>query len=358
VFGPYRWGRYEVLVLPPAFPFGWMENPCLTFATPTILAGDKSLVALIAHELAHSWSGNLVSNATWRDFWLNEGFTVFLEHRIMEIVYGEERAAMDILLGLEELADELEALPPGDQVLHIDLKGRDPDDAMTAVPYEKGAAFLHRLEQVYGRRRFDAFLAGYFDAYAFSSITTADFLRYLDQHLLAATGESAARPAPPVDVDQWVNRPGLPADVVRPPCAAFAALERQRAQWLAKELATADLDAERWTPQLWLRFLNGLPRVVPNARLAELDRAHRLSATGNCEVFTAWAVVAIRNGYTAVDQPAEAFLLRVGRRKFLKPLYAALAETPAGKARAQAIYLRARPRYHAVATRTLDALLK
>src|SRR5690606_25429636 len=163
----YPWGRYDVLVLPPSFPFGGMENPCLTFATPTILAGDKSLVALIAHELAHSWSGNLVTNATWSDFWLNEGFTVYVEQRIVERLYGAERARMETLHGLHGLERELATLPPADQVLHVELEGRDPDDGMTAVPYDKGAAFLRRLEQVFGRERFDRFLDDWFRTHAF-----------------------------------------------------------------------------------------------------------------------------------------------------------------------------------------------
>jgi hypothetical protein len=352
-FGPYRWDRYDVLVLPPAFPFGGMENPTLTFATPTILAGDKSLVGLIAHELAHSWSGNLVSNATWRDFWLNEGFTVFLENRIMEVVYGEERAAMERLLGLEQLEDELASLPPGDQVLHIDLAGRNPDDNMTAVPYEKGAAFLHRLEQVFGRPAFDAFLKAYFDAHALRSITTADFLAWLDAHLLRGDPERTAQ----VDVARWVRAPGLPDEAVRPASAAFAMVDAARAGWLAGTRATPDLGAAAWSTQLWLRFLNGLPERVDTPRLEELDRAFGLTATGNSEVFTAWAVVAIRNGVPAVDPRVEQFLLTVGRRKYLKPIYEALAKAPAGMARAREIYARARPRYHAVSVRTLDELL-
>ena len=176
LFGPYRWGRYDVLVLPPSFPFGGMENPRLTFATPTILAGDKSLVALVAHELAHSWSGNLVTNATWRDFWLNEGFTVYLEHRIMEEVYGLERARMEQRARRwTRLKDEMAELATRDQVLHIDLAGRHPDDGFSQVPYDKGALFLRRLEQVFGRERFDRFLRGWFDEHAFESVTTAEF---------------------------------------------------------------------------------------------------------------------------------------------------------------------------------------
>src|SRR5262249_14285620 len=162
LYGPYRWGRYDVLVLPPSFPFGGMENPRLTFLSPTVLAGDRSLVSLLAHELAHSWSGNLVSNATWSDFWLNEGFTVYLERRIVEKVYGEKRAAMEAVLGRRSLEREIADLKLSDQVLHIDLKGRDPDDGLTDIPYEKGALFLKHLEAAFGRTKFDAFLKSYF----------------------------------------------------------------------------------------------------------------------------------------------------------------------------------------------------
>ena len=186
VFGPYRWGRYDLLVLPPAFPFGGMENPTLTFATPTVLAGDKSLVSLVAHELSHSWSGNLVTNATWSDFWLNEGFTMYLEGRTMEAVYGKDRALMEQQLGRAELEREMKDLDPRDQVLHVDLRGRHPDDGFTTIPYEKAAMFLRRIEELVGREAFDRFLKGYFDAHAFQSITTDDFVGYLKANLLDA----------------------------------------------------------------------------------------------------------------------------------------------------------------------------
>ena len=185
IYGPYRWERYDLLVLPPSFPFGGMENPRLTFATPTILAGDKSLVSLVAHELAHSWSGNLVTNATWRDFWLNEGFTTYIERRIIEELYGRGREEMEAVLGRQVLQGDLDRLADPDEILHIDLTGRDPDDGMTQVPYEKGALFLRHLEETVGRGRFDDFVRGYFDTFAFQSITTADFVSHLDEHLLS-----------------------------------------------------------------------------------------------------------------------------------------------------------------------------
>ena len=352
LFGAYRWGRYDVLVLPPSFPFGGMENPCLTFATPTILAGDKSLVSLIAHELAHSWSGNLVTNATWRDFWLNEGFTVYLEQRIMEALYGPGRAAMETLIGLQGLAEELASLPPGDQRLHIDLTGRNPDDGMTAVPYDKGAAFLRRIEEVFGRQRFDRFLQSYFDRHAFQSITTAKFLEDLDARLLAEDSAKAAQ----IDIDGWVNQPGLPENCPRPESQAFALVEAAVQTWHSGS-ALSELNTTPWVTQQWLHFLGELGPDLDLDQMSELDAAFQFTESGNSEILSVWLKLAITKGYRPSEARLERFLMTVGRRKFLKPLYEALAETKAGLQRARDIYRLARPRYHAVTTRTIDAIL-
>ena len=350
LFGPYRWGRYDVLVLPPSFPFGGMENPCMTFATPTILAGDRSLVSLIAHELAHSWSGNLVTNATWRDFWLNEGFTVYLENRIMEGVFGQARATMEIALGMQELGDELKVLPAADQVLHIDLTGRNPDDGMTGVPYQKGAAFLRRLEQAVGRPALDAFLQAWFDRHAFQSVTTATFLAFLDQELLQGHPRAKA-----IDIDAWVRGSGLPSDAPVPSSELFAAVDRVVAAW--RDGAPAkDLETRGWVTQQWLRFLAGLGTTTPQ-QLADLDQAFAFTRSGNSEILCAWLVQSIRSDYRAVDRRLDLFLQTVGRRKFLKPIYEALLASQGGQGRATAIYKKARPRYHAVSQRTLDTML-
>jgi aminopeptidase N len=350
-FGPYRWGRYDVLVLPPSFPFGGMENPCLTFATPTILAGDRSLVSLIAHELAHSWSGNLVTNATWRDFWLNEGFTVYLENRIMAAVFGRDRAAMEEVLGMQELGAELKTLPAADQVLHIDLGGRNPDDGMTGVPYQKGAAFLRRIEQVVGRPALDAFLKAWFDQHAFQSVTTDTFLSFLDRELLSR--HPAAKQA--IDVEHWVRGSGLPADAEVPQSTLFAAVDAALERWRGGA-APGELSTKGWVTQQWLRFLAGLEAPSPQ-QLAALDQAFAFTRSGNSEILCSWLVLAIRADYRAVDRRLELFLMTVGRRKFLKPIYEALLAAPDGLARAQAIYRKARPRYHAVSQRTLDAMV-
>lgn len=354
LYGPYRWGRYDVLVLPPSFPFGGMENPRLTFLSPTILADDKSLVSLLAHELAHSWSGNLVTNATWGDFWLNEGFTVYLERRIVEAVYGKARADMEAVLGRRSLARELADLKLSDQVLHIDLVGRDPDDALTDVAYEKGALFLTHLEATVGRERFDQFLKGYFDHFAFRSVTTAEFAAYLREHLLAGEPASAAK----VPVDEWLYKPGVPGSAPTVRADLFAAVERQAKAWADGTVAAKDLKTSEWSTQEWLHFLEELPAALPPGRMKELDDAFKLTDRTNAEIAFQWLLLAVRHGYEPAYPRLERFLMGQGRRKFLKPLYEELAKTPAGLDRARRIYAVARPTYHPIAVATVDAILK
>ncbi|HEX6886292.1 MAG TPA: M1 family metallopeptidase [Planctomycetota bacterium] len=346
LFGPYRWGRYDVLILPPSFPFGGMENPRLTFATPTILAGDRSLVALVAHELAHSWSGNLVTNATWNDFWLNEGFTVYCENRIMEVLYGPERAAVERVLEIGELEEELATLEPWQQVLHMDLSGHHPDDGFSNVPYTKGALFLTRIEEVVGRERFDAFLRRYFERHAFQSLTTDGFLADLARFLPEARRG--------VDLARWTTQPGLPADAPRPTTAALGAVDAELAAWAGgrapRELATRD-----WTTQQWLRFLRGLPDGLTPEQMADLDGAFGFTRSGNSEILCQWLELAIAHGYRPADAALEEFLGTVGRRKFLKPLYTALMK--ADPERGRALYRTNRTRYHSVSTGTLDGIV-
>jgi len=352
LYGPYRWGRYDLLVLPPSFPFGGMENPRLTFATPTILAGDRSLVSLVAHELAHSWSGNLVTNATWRDFWLNEGFTTYFEYRIMEEVYGPEYAAMLRQLGRQDLEAALAELPPADQVLHVDLAGRDPDDGMTIVPYEKGAAFLQAVEASVGRERFDAFLRDYFERHAFGPMTTARFESVLDSAFFADAPEQRAA----LGVDEWLYEPGLPANAPALVAERFARVE-EAARAFEAGAPPGELPTAEWSTHEWLHFLRGLSQELPEERMTALDSAFGLTETHNSEVLFAWLRMAIRNRYEPAYPALERFLTSQGRRKFLEPLYRELAATDQGRAMARRIYREARPGYHAVSASTVDAIL-
>jgi aminopeptidase N len=346
LYGPYRWDRYDVIFLPSSFPFGGMENPRLTFATPTILAGDRSLVALIAHELAHSWSGNLVTNATWNDFWLNEGFTVYFEQRIMEAVYGRPYAEMLARLTLDGLREEIQTLDDRDTWLKLDLVGRDPDDGMTAIAYDKGYFFLRMLEENVGRGKWDEFLRNYFDKHAFRSMTTEGFLEYLNQNL-----------SPDVNVMEWIYGPGLPANCPEVKTAQLTQVEKQAAAFLAGS-APSELRTQQWTTHHWLHFLRSLPAPLATQQMKRLDEAFALTASGNSEITHDWMLHVIAAKYEPGIKKLEQFLTQQGRRKFLKPLYRKLVETDQGKVLAQRIYKQARPTYHAVSRETIDELLK
>lgn len=356
LYGPYRWGRYDMLVLPPSFPFGGMENPRLTFLTPTLLAGDRSLVGTVAHELAHSWSGNLVTNAAWSDFWLNEGFTTYFEHRIMEAVYGPERARQEVALSWDDLEAELDEIgrtAPG-TALHLDLTGQDPDAGMNSIAYDKGAAMLRTIEAAVGRARWDAYLRSWFDRHAFQPATAEMFLADLRRELLRGDLALERR----LMLDQWVYRPGLPDNAVRPDPNAFAEVDRAVLS-VARGVPVSSVPFAGWNTAERIRFLNALPRRQTAARLGELDRAFGLSESGNSEVLFAWLKLAIGNRFDPALPAAERFLTAMGRRKFVLPLFEALiGEGDWGRQAAQRIYARARPGYHSVTRGSVDAAMR
>ncbi len=352
LYGPYVWGRYDIIVLPASFPFGGMENPRITFATPTILAGDRSLVSLVAHELAHSWSGNLVTNATWNDFWLNEGFTVYFEQRIMEEVYGRDYSEMLASLsheGLKEQVAEFMENTPDDTKLAIDLTDRNPDDGVTAIAYDKGYHFLRLVEETVGRASFDAFLKNYFQSHKFQVMTTEEFVTLLKADLL--TEEQVAS----IDVETWIYGTGLPANAPEPSPARFEAVESAVTAFLTDgSFADAEVTSN-WTTHEWLRFINKM-EGISKEQVAALDAQYNFTGSGNSEILAAWFQPSIRANYEAVKPVVEDFLVNVGRRKFLTPTYRAMIES-GETAWANKVYEKARPNYHAVARETMDDLL-
>ncbi|MBC6698667.1 M1 family metallopeptidase [Hymenobacter puniceus] len=354
LYGLYRWERYDLLVLPPSFPFGGMENPRLTFVTPTILVGDRSLTSLVAHELAHSWSGNLVTNATWNDFWLNEGFTVYFERRIMEQLYGRPYADMLQVLGHSALLHtvaELGATSP-DTHLHLNLAGRNPDEGLNEIAYEKGDYLLLTLEHLVGRPALDTFIKDYFARHSFQSMDTPSFLTYLRHELLNQHPGLEEK----LQLDAWVHQPGIPA--VAPPVFShrFEAVAGALADW-QKGCPATRLPTTNWSSHEWVYFLHSLPASLSTDQVAELDAAFHFTQSGNAEILAAWFPRTIAAGYSPADEALHQFLTQVGRRKFLVPLYKALLATPAGALRARQIYDKARPNYHSVATSTFDVLL-
>ncbi|MBP6649968.1 MAG: M1 family metallopeptidase [Bacteroidia bacterium] len=354
LYGPYAWGQYDLIVLPPSFPFGGMENPRVTFATPTILAGDRSLTTLVAHELAHSWSGNLVTNATWNDFWMNEGFTVYFENRIMEALYGKDFSDMQSLLGFEDLKETIAELgdTSADTHLKLNLEGRDPDDGMNDVAYEKGHFLLLLMEQTFGREKFDVFLRNHFKNHAFQTITTEQFIEEYNSDLVA--GDTAA--AKKIDIERWIYGPGIPDNCPVIHSVRFEAVEKQVEAW-KNGTSAASLNTQNYTTNEWLRFLRYLPASLTEKQMKDLDDAFHFSKTGNSEILFCWLELVIANKYT-INYPAlKEFLFQVGRRKFVKPLYADLAKTPEGKILAKEIYAKARPNYHSITQATIDELL-
>ena len=351
IYGPYRWDRYDMLVLPPSFPYGGMENPRLTFLTPTSLIGDKSGVSLIAHELSHSWSGNLVTNATWRDFWLNEGTTTYLTYRVMDDVFGQRRGDMERVLGQQDLAESFAQVShPGDKALAFDQRGRDPDEVFSSIPYERGYLFLTYLENKFGRAKFDAFLRGWFDAHAFESKTTEDFLAYLDDKLVKPNpGLVSAE-----EIHAWVYEADMPKDAVYASSDAFTKVDAQREAFLAGKVPAARLEAGKWSSHEWQHFIDKMPDAVTAAQLGELDKAFHLTASKDDAVAVSWFRLGIRKHYEPVYPAVEKFLLTVGRMRYVNPLYRELVKTSDGKVLAKRIFEQAKPTYHPIGQASVE----
>ena len=352
LYGPYQWNRYDLIVLPPSFPFGGMENPKLTFATPTIIAGDRSLTSLIAHELAHSWSGNLVTNATWEDFWLNEGHTVYIERRIMEQLYGKEYADMLALLGFQDLKKTIEDLGPSsaDTKLKLSLADRDPDDGMNDVAYEKGYLLLRTIEELAGRENFDRYLKTYFDHFAFESISTEQWEAYVRKHLIDSLGLD-------IELASWLYMPGLPENHSMISSNKFGLVDDRAKQFV--RLGRLDRSNTRnWSTHEWLHFIRQIPTDLHISFYEKLDDVFELSNSGNSEILAAWFDLSIRSNYlhNHNEDKLEDFLINVGRRKFLMPLYRALRETNELEL-AKSIFEKAKNNYHSVASNSISALL-
>ncbi|WP_442796153.1 M1 family metallopeptidase [Pelobium manganitolerans] len=355
MYGDYRWGRYDVLVLPPSFPFGGMENPLLTFATPTVIAGDRSLVSLVAHELAHSWSGNLVTNATWNDFWLNEGFTVYFERRIIEALYGADEAKMQEVLGYQSLMEGIKEMGDKnpDTRLKVDFTGRNPDDNVSDIAYEKGYFFLKTIEQAVGRQKFDAFLKDYFARHAFKTIDNDTFLNELNQLLIKGDEKLKKQ----IDSYAWVYQPGLPKEFKAPSSSVFKNIDSLTQQFLATKNA-GGLSKKITSTNEKLYFIHKLPDNVGQDAMKLVDAEFNFTASKNAEVQCAWYVLAVKNKYEKAYPAIKEFLTEVGRRKFLMPIYKELAKTAEGKKSAKEIYKNARANYHSVSYSSIDDLLK
>ena len=353
LYGPYAWGRYDILVLPPSFPYGGMENPNMTFATPTVLVGDKSLVSLVSHELAHSWSGNLVTSAGWRDIWLNEGFTTYVRGRITEAVYGKALADEEALLSARALQKNIGAMPTNTQKLAPDPRGVGADDALSDVAYDKGSWFLRTLEQRFGRAAFDDYLKGYFNHFAWHSISTEQMLDYMKPNLI----EKYPGKMRWDEVKAWVYRSGIPKDAPLPDSPRFNTIDHERADFLAGKLAADKLGAKGWNTQEWMYFLDRLPDVAPLDKLQQLDAAWHLTGTPNAEIGMRWYSHAIAAGKKDVWTAAAEHMTRIGRLYLTVPLYKAFVKTPDGMAYAEQAYARAKTNYHPMTQQAVEGII-
>ncbi len=354
LYGPYRWGRYDILVLPPSFPYGGMENPRMTFATPTVVVGDKSLVSLVAHELAHSWSGNLVTFSSAKDAWLNEGVTSYVENRLVEALYGKEQADMERVIARNELKAEYKELDPKRQALALKPDAvPDPDDTSAATVYTKGAWFLQFLEERFGRENFDAFLRGYFDHFAFQSISTAQFADYAKQNLLDKYPNKATQ----AEFDAWLYEPGIPVGAPQALSPRFGVVDSARLAWLGSAQLPPPVITSAWTTQEWVHFIEAMPETLKHDQVAQLDAAYKFTGTPNGEIAQRWYPLTVRSGYSEARPAIAEFLQRIGRRKLIMPTYEALSKTTDGLAFAQEVFAKAKPGYHPITTGSVEALL-
>ncbi|WP_158847798.1 M1 family metallopeptidase [Algibacter sp. L1A34] len=353
LYGKYAWEQFDVIVLPPSFPFGGMENPRLTFATPTVIAGDKSLTSLIAHELAHSWSGNLVTNATWDDFWLNEGFTVYFEMRIMEALYGKDRANMLARIGRQDLEEELEGFKdtPNDTKLKLHLKGRNPDDGMNSIAYDKGYLFLRTLEETVGREKFDIFLKNYFKSHAFSTMTTEKFVTYLNENLLIKNGIT-------FNTEEWIYEPGIPENQAIIVSDKFENVEKTVHEFVETNTIDKAITTD-WTPQEWVHFVRNFPEDMSAEQMGLIDNTFNLTNSNNSYIAMVWYEQAINHDYHGnnIDEKIETFLTQVGRRWYVSTIYKAFKRNNKTD-EALAIYRKARANYHSVTANTIDDMLE
>lgn len=354
LYGPYRWGRYDVLVLPPSFPYGGMENPNLTFLTPGVIAGDRSLTSLLAHELGHSWSGNLVTNATWDDIWLNEGFTTYVEHRIGEAIFGKKEFDMQNVITNKELVDNVAEYGDTnpDTRLKVSLTGRNPDEGISMIPYVKGYAFLRVIENAVGREKFDPFIKNYFDSHAFQSITTEDFVKYINKNLIKGDKVLADK----IQLDNWIYKPGIPSNILPVSSADFDAIDAIQKSW--RETGVAGLSKKITTTAEKQHFIDHLPADITAKEMEAIDKEFNFTKGGNFIIKRQWFVQAIRHQYKAANSAIEQFLIGSSRTGSIMMLYKEMVKTPEGKIWAKQVFDKAKSGYHATTIQDAEGVLK
>jgi leukotriene-A4 hydrolase len=350
LLGPYQWDRYDLLVMPPSFPYGGMENPRLTFLTPLVILGDRSRTWLVTHELAHAWTGNLITNATWQDFWLNEGWTTYADSRITEALQGPDFARLGDLLNVRDLEEDLRAFgATSDRTcLHASMDGIDPDQAFSVVPYIKGFLFILSLERAVGRPAFDAFLRRYISTFGFQSITTEEFLSFLRRELPDAAAS--------VDLDAWVYQPGLPESLPELPSRLVEDVSRKVAEFADGQTPRPG-ELQDWNPYQKGLYLKLLPETIAPEECRAVERALGMDKTQDSVLLYEFYRLAIRSGYKEVLPGMERFAATVGRQYYLARFFRCLAENEWSRSLARPLFERVRPGHHPVTASVVDHML-
>jgi leukotriene-A4 hydrolase len=350
LFGPYIWERYDILVMPPSFPYGAMENPRLTFFSPVYVVGDRSGTWVVTHEMAHAWTGNLVTNATWEDFWLNEGWTTYAESRSTEVLEGKDYSQLLAVLGRNAMLDDMKRLGEDSErtSLKFPQKGINPDSVVTNIPYEKGYAFLVQLERAVGRKTFDAFIQKYLNTYAFQSLTTEAFVVFLRKHLPQAL-ES-------VNIDEWLYQPGFPesAHVLR--SKLYDEVEVLIKAYENGELPKKEQISNWIFHQIFL-FIQMLPKAISVEDCQYLENLFDFKESPRYAFLYNFYSLCIRSGYREVMPEVEHFLETIGVSSRIVKVYRALAETAWSKGVARKLFERFQGRYHPIAIANIERAL-
>jgi aminopeptidase N len=352
LFGPYRFERCDLVVLPPQFPLAEVGNPRAPFISSTIVTGDRSEESVVARAVAQAWAGDLVSGATPRDAWIDAGLAVYMQNRLVRQVYGDARVTVDRVLAEHAVREDLAQMDRPDQALAVDQRDRDPAVSRAAAD-EKGGLLFTFLDDKFGRERLDAFLQGYFDHFVFKSITTEEFLAYLKENLLDRfPGIVSAS-----QVEHWVKEPGLPQDAPLLAIPLYESVDTTRSAWLAGKAAAKKLDTRAWVTPQWVYFLDGMPGALRKDQLSDLDQAFGFTHSANAEIASSWFLLVIKNGYQPSYARLEEFLATNGRQTLLVPLYTELMKTPGGEVLAKRVFALAHPVYQAHTAAVLDAIV-
>jgi leukotriene-A4 hydrolase len=350
LFGPYVWERYDILVLPPSFPYGGMENPRLTFLSPIFLLGDRSETMIVTHELAHAWTGNLVTNATWEDFWLNEGWTTFAHTRITEAIEGRDYAQFRTALARIRMLKDMDRFGMTSPLtcLWFPMQGLHPDEIFSSIPYHKGNAFLMQLEETVGREAFDAFIKKYINTFRFRSITTAAFVEFMKEELPLAASK--------VDFQKWLYRPGFPEDA--PSLKSFIYDDvSEKAEAFVKGERLQSGEIKDWKPDQIQLFLQLLPERISFEDCSYLEQLFDIHERTAAATLSAFYTLSVRSGYQNVLPGIEHFVATIGRHFLVSPVLRAMTQSDWARNKARPIFERYRSRHHPITVNYLDKIL-